>query len=101
MSDTSGSGPLEELALPRGMELTRVTPEFTSETVPTGLLSAHRVAPGVWGLVKVHAGSVRFVAESTGDERTLHPGETQVIEPDVAHHLEVAPDARFVIEFYR
>ena len=49
--------------LPAHYTLTRTTPTFDNTTVPAGLLSAHRVADGVWGRLVVHSGQVTFVFE--------------------------------------
>jgi tellurite resistance-related uncharacterized protein len=87
--------------LPDGLRLARTTPEFTPETVPEALLAAHRVADGVWGVLRVQAGSVTFVAEESGEQRLLDAGATQLIEPGLLHHVELADDAQFVVEFYR
>lgn len=92
---------LRSLVLPGRVEHVRTTPVFTVETVPAALLRAHRVAPGVWGRLRVMAGSVTFVLEDTGESRRLGEGDDQVIEPDVAHHVELGSDAEFVVEFYR
>ena len=92
---------LASLSLPEGVVIVRTTPEFTIETVPPGLLGSHRVAPGVWGRLRVDAGSVTFVLEATGESRRLAAGEAQVIEPGVQHRILVGVDARFVIEFHR
>lgn len=35
--------------LPNGLELARTTDVFDNDTVPAGLLRAHRVANGTWG----------------------------------------------------
>ena len=87
--------------LPRGLTLTRTTPRFDAETVPAGLLNAHRVADGVWGVLRVEAGSLTFVVETTGSRRVLHAGDQQVIPPTVLHHVELGPDAAFRVEFWR
>lgn len=92
---------LGDAALPPGLGLVRTTREFTVDTVPAGLLSAHQVASEVWGVLRVLEGSVVFVAEESGESRSLGAGDTQVIEPEVPHHVEPAADARFVVEFYR
>jgi tellurite resistance-related uncharacterized protein len=87
--------------LPPGLARVRTTPEFTIDTVPAGLLGAHRVADDVWGVLRVFAGTVVFVLEDSGVRRSLHADEAQVIEPGVLHHVEPSADARFVIEFHR
>lgn len=92
---------LESVELPEGVALQRSTPELDRASVPAGLLRSHRVATGVWGLLRVNAGEVTFVAEATGESRRLGPGDTQVIEPDVLHHVEPSDEARFAVEFYR
>jgi tellurite resistance-related uncharacterized protein len=90
-----------DLGLPDEVRLVRTSPEFTADSVPDGLLSAHRVATGVWGRLRVLRGSVVFVLEATGESRVVNADETQVIEPAVVHHVEPSEDARFVIEFHR
>lgn len=92
--------PLAAVELPAGLTPTRTTPEFNAGTVPTGLLAAHRVADGVWGLLRVVAGEVVFVLEESGVQRSMTTGTTQVIQPGVYHHVELSADARFVVEFH-
>jgi tellurite resistance-related uncharacterized protein len=92
---------LDELMLPPGLEHVRTTPVSTAASVPPGLLRAHRIAPEVWGRLRVLAGSVTFVLEETGESRRLLEAEVQVIEPDVAHRVEPGTDAEFEVEFYR
>lgn len=91
---------LEELQLPVGVALVRTTAEFDVDSIPPGLRSTHRIAPGVWGRLCVRRGTVAFRLDS-GPARTLRAGDTQVIEPGVPHHVEPGEGARFVIEFYR
>lgn len=92
---------LASLELPAGLEHVRTTPVFLASSVPGGLLRAHQIAPAVWGRLCVSAGSVTFVLEATGESRRLVEGDTQVIEPETAHHVEPEPDAVFTVEFYR
>ena len=91
---------LAAVELPAGLTRTRTTPEFTAGTVPAGLLAAHRVADGVWGLLRVVAGEVVFVLEESGARRSVTRGAPQVIRPGVYHHVELSDDARFVVEFH-
>jgi tellurite resistance-related uncharacterized protein len=92
---------LEDIRLPAGVALVRTTREFTAHSVPEGLLSAHRVADGVWGRLCVHEGEVAFVLEETGASRSVTAGESQVIEPGVLHHVDPSEEARFTVEFHR
>ena len=95
-----GAG-LESIQLPVGVEHVRTTPRFDEGSVPAGLLRAHRVAPGAWGVLRVLDGEVTFVLEDAGARRTLGAGEEQVIQPDTPHHVELGADAAFVVDFYR
>ena len=92
---------LDSLRLPASVQLERTTPTFTDETVPPGLLRGHTVAAGRWGRLRVEAGAVTFVLEGTGASRRLGPGESQVIEPEVVHHVVVEPGSAFAVDFYR
>jgi len=90
--------------LPEGLTLTRTTNEFDSASVPPGLLKGHTVADDVWGRIRVHAGSLRFVWEDDRSEAVavgLTAGDSLVIPPLTRHHVEPGDDARFVVEFHR
>ena len=94
----------DPIELPVGLELARSTPEFDEQSVPAGLLAAHRVADDVWGRLVVTSGSLRFVfgdavAGSAG--RTIVAGEHQVIPPARAHHVELVGPVGFHVEFHR
>jgi len=89
------------IELPAGCELVRATREFDEHTVPTGLLAAHRVADGVWGLLVVREGALRFGFDDEADERLVAAGTSQVIPPGRLHHLTVDGAVRFVVEFHR
>lgn len=88
--------------LPDGLVLSRTTPVFDNDTVPSGLLCAHRVVDGVWGRLVVHSGSLVFVFEDTPEQRvTVSPGESVVIPPAREHHVELGGPATFAVEFHR
>jgi tellurite resistance-related uncharacterized protein len=93
---------MELPVLPDGLELVRTTDVFDNESVPAGLLRAHRVAKGVWGRLVVHTGSVVFVFEDApGDPVTVDAGRSVVIPPERRHHVELAGPATFLVEFHR
>lgn len=87
--------------LPGGLAFARETRQFEADDVPAGLLSAHRVAEGVWGVLRVHAGAVRYVDEGTGADVELEAGDERVIPPGVPHHVEPRPGSRLSVAFYR
>jgi tellurite resistance-related uncharacterized protein len=80
----------------------RTSNEFTAETVPPGLLRAHKLASDVWGRLRVLSGRVVFAYEASPyDAVSLSAGDHVDIPPDVLHSVELLTDARFVIEFFR
>ncbi len=90
-------------ALPPGLVLVRRTPLFTRETVPPALLSQHSVKAGMWGLLRVERGRVRYCldGEST-DTHVVVEGGAAVIEPESLHHVELLDeDSAFFVEFHR
>ncbi len=88
--------------IPPGYELTRTTPTFTNDTVPAGLLTAHRVADGVWGRLVVRTGSLHFVFEDRPDASLpVGAGGYVDIPPARPHHLELDEPASFAVEFYK
>ncbi|NQU37671.1 MAG: DUF1971 domain-containing protein [Actinobacteria bacterium] len=92
---------LKQLNLPSDLALARTTPTFETDSVPRGLLKAHQIAPDVWGVLRVLAGSLEFTLDGSGETRSLVAGEHQVIPPELLHHVaRVAEHTRFHIEFY-
>jgi tellurite resistance-related uncharacterized protein len=88
--------------LPEGLQLARTTDVFTPETVPPGLLRAHRVADGVWGRLVVHSGTVTFVFEDQPHQPIVAgSGDRIVIPPGRFHHVELSDTASFAVEFHR
>jgi hemoglobin len=90
-------------ALPPGLVRYKETPKFTSKSVPGALLAAHSVKAGVWGLLRVLRGRVRYCLDGEVSETLLvEQGATAVIEPEVAHHVELLDeDSTFLVEFHR
>jgi tellurite resistance-related uncharacterized protein len=90
------------MELPENLDHFRTTDVFDADTVPGGLLRAHRIADGVWGRIVVHAGTLRFVFEDDPDRsEDLVAGTSLVIPPSTPHHVELGEGARFAVEFHR
>ncbi len=88
--------------LPAGLEHVRTTPVFDQLTVPDGLLAAHRVADGTWGLLVVHSGVLEFMFEDDRDNIiNVGEGESIAIPPGRLHHVALPHPATFTVEFHR
>lgn len=88
--------------LPAGLEHVRTTDAFDVDTVPPGLLRAHRVAEGVWGRLVVRTGRVTFVFDDEPDAPiVVEAGGAVAIPPGRQHHVELDGPATFAVEFHR
>jgi len=91
--------------LPPGLEVYKRTPSFTETSVPAGLLGEHSTKAGTWGLIRVEAGTLRYlVTDPRRDpaERLLTPEDPPgVVEPTIVHRVEPQGPVRFHVEFLR
>lgn len=87
--------------LPPGLDAYRRTPIFTETTLPAGLRHRHQTKAGVWGLIVVLDGQLRFRRLDPFCETTLNPAATAIIAPEEAHEVEPVGAVRFYVEFYR
>ncbi len=88
--------------LPDGLVHARTTDIFNNDTVPAGLLKAHRIADRVWGRLIVNTGAVRFVFDDQPDRPIrVEAGEAVIIPPARRHHVELDGPATFAVEFHR
>ncbi|MEM1200338.1 MAG: DUF1971 domain-containing protein [Pseudomonadota bacterium] len=87
--------------LPEGLTPYRRTPVFTEETVPAGLLRDHQTKAGVWGVIEVSAGRLRYTIPSSGEVVELHAGLKGIVEPEVPHHVTPLGEVTFSVEFWR
>ena len=87
--------------LPESVRLVRTTPVWDDQTMPAGLRRGHRVASGTWGRIVVHAGRLRFRADTVPPiDVELTAGSTQPIPPDVEHEVAPLGPVRFAVEFF-
>ncbi len=78
------------------------TPVFTEETLPDGLRREHATKAGVWGLIHVESGCLRYQIADSDAVVELRPGDPPgVIEPEVLHSVTPIGDVRFFVEFHR
>ena len=87
--------------LPSGLVAYRRTPVFDQDTIPAGLRREHRTAPGIWGLITVLEGRLRFRSLRPVHERGLEPGAPMAVAPQQPHEVASDGPVRFFVEFYR
>ena len=78
----------------------RSTPIFDETTLPAGLRREHRTKVGVWGVIRVLEGRLRYTVLDPVSETILdaeHPG---IVLPDQPHLVEPIGPVRMVVEFY-
>ncbi len=77
----------------------KTTAVFDENTLPAGLRREHRTKAGVWGVIRVFEGRLRY---QTLDQVSVildsdHPG---LVLPDVPHLVEPLGPLRMQVEFY-
>lgn len=88
-------------SLPEGLAPYRRTPVFTETTVPAGLTKDHATKSGVWGVIHVTAGRLRYTIPSREEAIELAPGVNGIVEPEVKHHVTPLGTVSFYVEFWR
>lgn len=91
--------------LPEGLEPYKRTPTLTEATVPAGLLGDHSTKVGVWGLIHVEKGTLRYLVTDPRrppTECVLTPQDPPgVVEPTILHRVQPIGPVRFHVEFLR
>lgn len=78
----------------------KCTPVFDENTLPNGLRKEHRTKLGVWGIIRVLDGQLRYRVLDPISETILdaeHPG---LVLPDQPHFVEPLGPMRMQVEFY-
>ncbi|MBA3459337.1 MAG: DUF3565 domain-containing protein [Deltaproteobacteria bacterium] len=92
----------ERFELPSGFEAYKRTPDFTAASIPDGLKRHHSTKPGVWAVINVLEGRLRYVVEPPlVHEEVIEAGGRAVVVAEVLHHVEPEGEVRFFVEFYR
>lgn len=76
------------------------TPIFDEVTLPAGLRREHRTKLGVWGVIRVLEGRLRYRVLDPVSEIILdaeHPG---LVIPDQPHLIEPIGPVRLCVDFY-
>jgi tellurite resistance-related uncharacterized protein len=76
------------------------TPVFDENTLPAALRREHRTKPGVWGVIRVLDGRLRYEVLNPVSEVILDRDHFGLVLPDVPHLVEPLGPMRMQIEFY-
>jgi len=87
-------------ALPEGLVPYYSTPEFTQDTLPAGLRKDHSTKAGVWALIHVREGKLRYCVPSWNYDEVLEAGQSGIVAPEVEHFVEPEGEVRVMVEFY-
>ena len=87
--------------LPEGLVAYRRTPVFDQTTLPAGLRKSHQTKEGVWALIHVIEGRLRYrQLDAPAGEQILSPEAPGVVRPQEPHEVEPLGEVRFYVEFY-
>ena len=78
----------------------RSTPVFDDQSLPQALRQAHTTKEGVWGVIRVLEGCVRYRIEAHDHDVILSPGTPGLVRPREPHHVEPVGPMRMQVEFY-
>ena len=89
-------------ALPPGSAPYRTIGPFDAAGLPQGLRSEHRLKQGAWAMLRLAAGSLRFVwDDAEGGREELTAPATLVVPPQVPHHVEGEGPFELTIAFHQ
>jgi tellurite resistance-related uncharacterized protein len=85
---------------PEGPLPYKCTPVFDENTLPAGLPKEHRTKLGVWGVIRVLDGRLRYQVLDPVSETILDPDRPGLVLPDQPHFVEPLGPMRMLVEFY-
>ncbi|WP_437814977.1 DUF3565 domain-containing protein [Sorangium sp. So ce1078] len=90
----------DRLEMPDGLSAYKRTAEFDEGTIPGGLRKNHATKAGVWGVIHVISGQLRYRIDGPGGrDLLLNPETPGIIPPEALHHVEPDGPVRFFVEF--
>ncbi len=78
----------------------KCTPVFDENTLPAGLRREHRTKPGVWGIIRVLSGRVRYHVLDPISQTVLDPHNPGRVLPDQPHFVKPLGTIQMNVEFY-
>jgi len=76
------------------------TAEFDETTLPAALRSEHRTKAGVWAVIRVLEGRLRYRVLDPVSETLIDPDHPGFVLPDQPHSVEPLGAIRMRVDFY-
>jgi tellurite resistance-related uncharacterized protein len=76
------------------------TPVFDENTLPAGLRREHRTKAGVWGIIRVLEGQLRYRVLDPISETILDRDNPGFVLPDQPHLVEPLGGMQMQVKFY-
>ena len=73
---------------------------FDEQSLPAGLRRDHRTKAGVWGIIRVLSGQLRYVILDPASETMLDPDRPGRVTPEQLHFVEPIGAVRMQVEFF-
>ncbi|MEL0022032.1 MAG: DUF1971 domain-containing protein [Rickettsiales bacterium] len=94
------AGPDYPTDLPPGLTFRRKTPVFTEASVPDALTKDHTTKAGVWGVIHVKRGRLRYCVPSEGSAVEIAAGGAAIVAPEVPHRVTPLGEVAFYVAFW-
>ncbi|CAH0340839.1 DUF1971 domain-containing protein [Rhizobium sp. CECT 9324] len=78
----------------------KVSEDFTDQTMPGALLRNAEHDGATWALIRVAAGTVRYVENDGEHSVVVGGGSSVLVKPHVSHRLEILGYVSLRVEFY-
>ncbi|SDG85364.1 DUF1971 domain-containing protein [Pelagibacterium luteolum] len=73
---------------------------FDENTLPAGFRKEHMTKAGVWGVIRVLEGQLRYEVLDPVSDTVIEPGVPGLILPEQPHRVEPIGQMRMLVEFY-
>ena len=91
----------DRFEVPEGFVAYKRTSEFSEQSIPAGLLKDHSTKSGVWGVIHVLEGHLRYIVEPPlARELVLDSAKPGIVVPEVLHRVVPEGAVRFFVEFH-
>ena len=78
----------------------RSTPVFDETTLPAALRAEHNTKAGVWGVIRVLEGRLRYTIIEPPSEIVLTPARSGLVNPAQKHFVTPLGPVKMQIDFY-